>query len=68
MVFQQCSLYSTTALNLSMDSRIPLEQKMHPSTQQNSGLKLSMNILRTLTSNTVPYDKAVLETFRRASV
>ncbi|GFQ95411.1 hypothetical protein TNCT_3971 [Trichonephila clavata] len=25
---------------------------MHPSTQQNSGLKLSMNILRTLTSNT----------------
>ncbi|GFQ80991.1 hypothetical protein TNCT_287351 [Trichonephila clavata] len=28
------------------------EQKMHPSTQQNSGLKLSMNILRTLTSNT----------------
>ncbi|GFQ91783.1 hypothetical protein TNCT_670511 [Trichonephila clavata] len=28
------------------------EQKMHPSTQQNSGLKLSMNIVRTLTSNT----------------
>ncbi|GFQ92134.1 hypothetical protein TNCT_124901 [Trichonephila clavata] len=28
------------------------EQKMHPSTQQNSGLKLSMNILRTLTRNT----------------
>ncbi|GFQ73332.1 hypothetical protein TNCT_433291 [Trichonephila clavata] len=28
------------------------EQKMHPSTQQNSGLKMSMNILRTLTSNT----------------
>ncbi|GFQ80965.1 hypothetical protein TNCT_544341 [Trichonephila clavata] len=25
---------------------------MHPSTRQNSGLKLSMNILRTLTSNT----------------
>ncbi|GFQ94297.1 hypothetical protein TNCT_587701 [Trichonephila clavata] len=28
------------------------EQKMHPSTQQNSGLKMCMNILRTLTSNT----------------
>ncbi|GFR32095.1 hypothetical protein TNCT_719631 [Trichonephila clavata] len=28
------------------------EQKMHPSTRHNSGLKLSMNILRTLTSNT----------------
>ncbi|GFQ70948.1 hypothetical protein TNCT_566071 [Trichonephila clavata] len=44
------------------------EQKMHPSTQQNSGLKLSMNILRTLTSNRLPYDKAVLETSRWASV
>ncbi|GFQ76996.1 hypothetical protein TNCT_94021 [Trichonephila clavata] len=35
-----------------MPSTCAAEQKMHPSTQQNSGLKLSMNILRTLTSNT----------------
>ncbi|GFR20829.1 hypothetical protein TNCT_404291 [Trichonephila clavata] len=42
--------YSTIqCLQPVLDSRIPSLEKMHPSTQQNSGLKLSMNILRTLT-------------------
>ncbi|GFQ82526.1 hypothetical protein TNCT_361511 [Trichonephila clavata] len=50
LVFQQCLCFSL--LNNTMPSTCPAEQKMHPSTQQNSGLKLSMNILRTLTSNT----------------
>ncbi|GFQ94261.1 hypothetical protein TNCT_587531 [Trichonephila clavata] len=50
LVFQQCLRFSL--LNNTMPSTCAAEQKMHPSTQQNSGLKLSMNILRTLTSNT----------------
>ncbi|GFQ73337.1 hypothetical protein TNCT_433311 [Trichonephila clavata] len=50
LVFQQCLCFSL--LNNTMPSTCPAEQKMHPSTQQNSGLKLSMNILRNLTSNT----------------
>ncbi|GFQ73318.1 hypothetical protein TNCT_433201 [Trichonephila clavata] len=50
LVFQQCLCFSL--LNNTMPSTCPAEQKMHPSTQQNSGLKLSMNILRNLSSNT----------------
>ncbi|GFQ70941.1 hypothetical protein TNCT_566041 [Trichonephila clavata] len=71
LVFQQCmSLYSTIQCLQPVHGQQDTfaEQKMHPSTQQNSGLKLSMNILRTLTSNRLPYDKAVLETSRWASV
>ncbi|GFR16953.1 hypothetical protein TNCT_645621 [Trichonephila clavata] len=55
LVFQQCmSLYSTIQCLQPVHGQQDTfaEQKMHPSTQQNSGLKLSMNILRTLTSNT----------------
>ncbi|GFQ70937.1 hypothetical protein TNCT_566011 [Trichonephila clavata] len=55
LVFQQCmSLYSTIQCFQPVHGRQDTfaEQKMHPSKQQNSGLKLSMNILRTLTSNT----------------
>ncbi|GFQ66584.1 hypothetical protein TNCT_682091 [Trichonephila clavata] len=55
LVFQQCmSLYSTIQCLQPVHGQQDTfaEQKMHPSTQQSSGLKLSMNILRTLTSNT----------------
>ncbi|GFQ78565.1 hypothetical protein TNCT_380021 [Trichonephila clavata] len=55
LVFQQCtvSLLNNTMLQPVHGQQDTFaEQKMHPSTQQNSGLKLSMNILRTLTSNT----------------
>ncbi|GFQ78563.1 hypothetical protein TNCT_380011 [Trichonephila clavata] len=55
LVFQQCmSLYSTIQCLQPVHGQQDTfaEQKMHPSTQQNSGLKLSMNILRTLTGNT----------------
>ncbi|GFQ82497.1 hypothetical protein TNCT_361391 [Trichonephila clavata] len=40
------------------------EQKMHPSTQQNSGLKMSMNILRLDEQHRLPYNKRSLETSR----
>ncbi|GFR01044.1 hypothetical protein TNCT_267091 [Trichonephila clavata] len=55
LVFKQCMyLYSTIQCLQPVHGQQDTfaEQKMHPSTQQNSGLKLSMNILRTLTSNT----------------
>ncbi|GFR20841.1 hypothetical protein TNCT_404331 [Trichonephila clavata] len=51
MVFHSaCLLLNKQCLNLSMDSGYL--RRRNASTQQNSGLKLSMNILRTLTSNT----------------
>ncbi|GFQ71876.1 hypothetical protein TNCT_709471 [Trichonephila clavata] len=55
LVFQQCMSLSSTMQCLQPVHRQQdtfAEQKMHPTTQQNSGLKMSMNILRTLTSNT----------------
>ncbi|GFQ82515.1 hypothetical protein TNCT_361471 [Trichonephila clavata] len=55
LVFQQCmSLYSTIQCLQPVHGQQDnfAEQKMHPSTQQNSGLKMSINILRTFTSNT----------------
>ncbi|GFR20594.1 hypothetical protein TNCT_403271 [Trichonephila clavata] len=67
LVFQQCM----SLLNNTMPQPVSWtagysEQKMHPSTTK-QWFKLSMNILRTLTSTQVPYDKAVLETSRQAS-
>ncbi|GFR20863.1 hypothetical protein TNCT_404431 [Trichonephila clavata] len=62
MVFQQCILSTQqyNASNLSMDSRIPSLSRNASIHTTKCGLKLSMNILRTLTSNTGSYDKRSL--------
>ncbi|GFQ94258.1 hypothetical protein TNCT_587521 [Trichonephila clavata] len=59
LVFQQClcSLYSTIQCLQPVHAA---EQKMHPSTQQNSGLKLSMNILRSDKQHRLPYTRRSL--------
>ncbi|GFR30873.1 hypothetical protein TNCT_41821 [Trichonephila clavata] len=72
LVFQQCmSLYSTIQCLQPVHGQQDTfaEQKMHPSTQQNSGLKTVHEYFKDFDEqHRLPYDKAVLETSRRASV